>query len=247
LPEQKRGSLEMESRNPPETSASTGAQPALEAEGNGGQGTEPLKDLKAEVLSIDWEITDKVMTRFIGEVERLKAKYHGDKIFLAFLQLLRSLGGYVRKKKGKAHPDAIRLLNSVYNSLEKVVGLKGAPEMERKKILFAEIKRFNELKREITAGKKSKSPSPAITPAQHHPQEPERGEKRGTTDIAPTPGTEAEVTSRRKVMQQALESNQLLLAAVEEIKDYITGELNALRSELRKWMEESLNQRTRDQ
>jgi len=244
LPEQEHGSLKMESRNPPETSDPRDAGPAFEPEGDGKQGVEQLKDLKAEILSIDWEITDKVMTRFIGEVERLKVKYHGDKIFLAFLQLLRSLGGYVREKKGKAHPDAIRLLNSVYSSLEKVMRLKDAPQMERKRILFAEIKRFNKLKKEIIAGKKSKSPSPALPPAQHHPREPESDKNHRTTDTASRHMVRPEGPSQEKGMQQDLEANQLFLAAIEEIKDYITGELNALRAELRKWMEESLNQRT---
>ena len=52
----------------------------------------PLSELKNLVLSIDWEITDEVLQKFIGQIRDLKTTYKDDKINLTFLQILGSLG-----------------------------------------------------------------------------------------------------------------------------------------------------------
>ncbi|MBW2029919.1 MAG: hypothetical protein JRH06_07115 [Deltaproteobacteria bacterium] len=236
MPEQEHGPLGLQSGDSLEGTEGKISGSSLESGGAEARHDNPLRDLKAEVLSIDWEITDRVMTRFIGEVERLRAIYHADKVFMSFLQILHSLGKYVRNKKGRAHPDAIKLLNSVYNSLEKVFALEGAPEGERKKILFAEVDRFRKLKAEI-ASTKGKPLAPSIsrdgslresTGQLERQKGPEAAKAEKDTALAP----------QEELPHQGMQSNQLFLAALEEIKDYITGELNALRAELRQWREE---------
>lgn len=236
MPEQEHGPIGLQSGHSFE-----GTEGKIRGSSPGSPGAEaqhdnPLRDLKAEVLSIDWEITDKVMTRFIDEVERLRAIYHADKVFVSFLQLLHSLGNYVRNKKGKAHPDAIKLLNSVYNSLEKVLSLKDAPEGERKKILFAEVERFRKLKAEI-ASKKGKTFAPSIS--RDRPHRPSAAQDvRQMEPEATKAQKDTALFSQDEPLHQGMQSNQLFLAALEEIKDYITGELHALRAELRQWREE---------
>jgi len=81
----------------------------------------PLKELKSVVLSLEWEISDQVMQRLSEEIASLEKTCKNDKIVVAFLQLLSSLGKYIQKKQAEAHPDSISLLNSVYESLEEVM------------------------------------------------------------------------------------------------------------------------------
>ena len=93
----------------------------------------PLWDLKAIVLSIDWEITDEIMNRLTDQIERSKKVYKDDRSLLLFLQLLDSVGKYIRINKADTHPDAIKLLNSVYTSLEKVALSKTITPSEKEK------------------------------------------------------------------------------------------------------------------
>ncbi|MFO7739306.1 MAG: hypothetical protein R6V46_12585 [Desulfatiglandaceae bacterium] len=194
----------------------------------------PLKDLKTIVLSIDWEINDEDMTRFIEQVETLKVTYEYDKIILLFLQILGSLGKYVKTNKGNAHPNAIKVLNSVYTSLEKVILTKGISEQEKEKILLIEIKRFRELKQQVeakgvaAAKKKEKKVSTYLKPK----------EKEEKTAVALQKQTQSpdEIDSETlKTEMGPMPPHEAFAYALEEIKQVLRAEFKALRAELKLW------------
>jgi hypothetical protein len=197
----------------------------------------PLKDLKMIVLSIDWEINDEDMTKFIDQVEKLKATYEYDRIILLFLQILGSLGKYIRANKGNAHPIAIKVLNSVYTSLEKVILTKGISEEEKEKILLIEIKRFKELKehlelkKPVKVKKMEEKISPGVIP---------HAEEQKPNIVLPK-----DPQSLGKIKAEALGADMSRMApheafvyALEEIKQVLKAEFQALRAELKLWREE---------
>lgn len=93
---------------------------------------DPLEALRNSVMSIEWEITDDVMTRFVEQIETLKEKYGKDRILVMFLQLLGSLGLYVRTYKAKAHPNSFKLIHSVYSGFDRVMSTEGLSASEKK-------------------------------------------------------------------------------------------------------------------
>ncbi|MFP4030329.1 MAG: hypothetical protein ACLFRG_21410 [Desulfococcaceae bacterium] len=133
--------------------------------------TSPINDLKSVILSLEWEITDQVMQKLGEEIRKLEGAYRSDKIAVAFLQLLGSLGKYIRKKRAEAHPESIRLLNSVYENLEMVLTSKELGEAEKKKMLVSQVNQYKKLKEEIkTPGvgrrvPEGAGPSESSTPA----------------------------------------------------------------------------------
>ncbi len=116
----------------------------------------PLRELKTIVLSLDWEITDEIMTNFVEQVAALKDRLKDDKIILVFLQLLGSLGEYIRINKGKSHPGAFKILTSLFNELDKVAQSKDLTESDKKKILSAELTKYKTLKEQIIKAKPKK-------------------------------------------------------------------------------------------
>ena len=96
----------------------------------------PIKELKAIILSLDWEISDEIADSFITEVDRLSDVWQSDKSVVSFLSILRALGKYLRTHKADAHPDSIKLLYSVYNNFEKIVLTNEIPEEQEKNILI---------------------------------------------------------------------------------------------------------------
>jgi hypothetical protein len=112
----------------------------------------PLRFLKATVLSIDWEITDEVMGRFIDQIERLKESHQADKTILPLLQMLGSTGQHIRIFKENAHPTALKVLKSLYLCLEKVMADNPPSEVEKSRLLFREIRKFKALKAQIVEG-----------------------------------------------------------------------------------------------
>jgi HAMP domain-containing protein len=146
----------------------------LELEEGGDVEDTPLKELKSIVLSIDWEITDEIMTNFLDQVDGLKEAYKDDKVVLMFLQLLGSVGKYIKAKKESAHPDVVKLLNTAYAGLEKVLLTEDITETERKKLLIAEVNEFKKLRERLT-GKASAERKVATSPQAEKKAEPEVG------------------------------------------------------------------------
>lgn len=109
----------------------------------------PIKELKAIILSLDWEITDEIADNFISEVDRLQDVWKADKSVISFLQILRALGKYLRTHKADAHPESIKLLYSVYNNFEKIVLTNEITEDQEKFILKEELEKFHQLKEKI--------------------------------------------------------------------------------------------------
>ena len=113
----------------------------------------PLAELKNLILSIDWEITDEVLDNLLLQLKDLQLTYKHDKIVTTFLQILNSLGNYIRTHRAKAHPKTFKILNSVFVSLDKVVLSKEMTAPAKKKILRAEMNRYKELRAQIAKSK----------------------------------------------------------------------------------------------
>ena len=184
----------------------------------------PLRNLKGIVLSIDWEITDEIMSTFLGEVEALRQQFAQEKIPALFLQLLGSVGTYIRNQKARAHPDSIQVLNSVYNSFEKV--LLSDPKMSetnKRKWLYTEVNRFKKLKQDIARGREEQT-----RPAVDHEEKPE-------TAVEAPPPTSA--TQESALDFKSMPPHEAFAYALEELKQVIKTEFQALRAELRLWRE----------
>jgi hypothetical protein len=199
-----------------------------------------MSELKSLVMSIEWEITDDLMDRFLAIVETLKQTYRSDRILLMFLQLLGSLGLYVKTNKGKAHPNAFGLLTSVHTSFDNAVRQDKMPPAQKKKLLYVELNKYKELK-EIIENAKNKG---------KRPPEASRGTPVGTTArveaVVPPGESKAraiagpkEDSRTREAPPAAAEDPRApvtraeLRAALEDMRRYVDGECRRLREELR--------------
>jgi len=180
----------------------------------------PFRILKSIVLSMDWEINDEVLNKFIEQIDGLKDTYKEDKILLLFLQILRSLGIYVKAKKGGAHPSAFKIINSVFTRLEKVVLSKNLSEASKKKMLFAELSKFKELRGQIALSNEAEIVKKKRIPvARPVPTVANKGE-----DVP-----DGLVASAK----QSYDGKENFINAVEDIKNLIRSEFAALREELK--------------
>jgi hypothetical protein len=216
----------------------------------------PLAELKNLILSIDWEITDEVLDNLIQQLKDLQSTYEYDKIVSMFLQILHSLGNYIRVHRAKAHPKTFKILNSVFSSLDKVVLTKDMTEPAKKKILRAEMNRYKELQTQIAkskaaAAKRQAQPvatqeseirykkedapdtvldEPSVVPDL---KDPEKGPGIFPAELSEPPAVAAEkdlpVTRPDSETDPAMAA---LADAVEEIKQYIHTEIKALREEI---------------
>lgn len=113
---------------------------------------EVLFKLKSAVLNIDWEISDETLTDLAGELAKLQDKWAGKKVLLVYLQILGALCQYIGVSRGKSHPGAFLLLKEAFHGLETVVMNPAMAQAEQNKDLMAYAERYNQLKKEISAG-----------------------------------------------------------------------------------------------
>jgi hypothetical protein len=109
----------------------------------------PIRDLRALVAGIDWEISDESMGAFLKEVNRLQGQYDNDKTLSMFLKLQEAVGKYIKAKKAKAHPDATRFVAEIYKNFETVLMQPEMPDKEKKRRLSSDIKKFKEFKQQV--------------------------------------------------------------------------------------------------
>ncbi len=117
-----------------------------------GESVTPLTRLKELVLSIDWEISNDVLSEFTRELNRLKGIWAGEKVNLIYVQAMEKLVRYVYVEKGDAHPGALQLLSHLYGNLERVISSTTLGEAEKKELLKNDVSRFALLKEQIKEG-----------------------------------------------------------------------------------------------
>lgn len=118
---------------------------------NVSDGVEAIQELKAAILAIEWEINDEAMETLLGSLGPLREKWAGKKAFLVCLQIMGTLGGYIKTAREKVHPDAIKLLHSVFDTLDLIITDDTLSDSEKTEKVRAEVAKYNELKVEIAA------------------------------------------------------------------------------------------------
>jgi len=206
--------------------------------------TGPIDNLKALVFSIDWEITDATMKAFLKEVKQLKEQYKQDRMSLMFLKLHESLGKYIKSKKARAHPDAIKLVASIYHKFEKMLLSPGLSESEKKKLVSREVKKYNQFKKKVLAAKETSAPADALAeskaaaPAPQTEPEPQAAKESASEPVSslsepvqePVSEPEAESAPEFEAGPAMKPDTEGLSKESRELADYI---IDQLRQEIR--------------
>jgi len=189
-----------------------------------------LFDLKAIVLSIEWEISHEIMMRLIAETGRLMKIYRDNKVVLSLLKLLDSVGRYINAKKATALPDSIKLLHSIHTNLQRVVTSETITESQSSQILSAEIAKFKNLKQQLLTKAEPpplKDNKPAATPKTAPIKMAAPVEQPQTsvpaTEVSAVAPTDATINGPKDAVLQA----------IDELKKLIKEEFKSLREELK--------------
>jgi hypothetical protein len=134
-------------------------------------GAEIIKELKAAILAIEWEITDQAMDSLLRATAPLKERWAGRKPLLVCLQVIDTLGLYIKRAKEKAHPEAIKLLPAVFAALETVVTDNTMSDARKVALVRLQVEKYNTLKGELAKSGRAAERKPAPPPAADKPRE----------------------------------------------------------------------------
>ena len=107
---------------------------------------EPLTCLKATILGLEWEVTDKGLNQFNSQIGEIKTQFADNKSAQILIQGLQALGAYITDERADAHSEAFSMLHSFYEGLELLLDEKNIDEEEKQSILVDRVNRLNALK-----------------------------------------------------------------------------------------------------
>ena len=142
-----------------------------------------------------------------------------------FLQLLASLGQYIKTNRGNAHPKTFKILNSVFSRLEEVILTEKMSEADKKNLLRAEMQKYKQLRNKVSQ-KKAATAGRKVVPAVAKPEQPATA----TLDRKGERPDKDTVSSA----DAAAPSAEALAEAIKELKQFIHSEFNALKQELKR-------------
>ena len=179
----------------------------------------PLAELKSLVMSIDWEITEEVLSDFLIQIDNLGILYKNDQIIMNFFKMLKALGKYIKTRQSDAHPNAFKLLESVFSGLEKIVKAQDMPDLDRQKLLTAELVKYKELQELISDSKriKDKEAQKTVSIIQNQKQLNNNWNMNSVKDFD---------------QEMVVISSKQLNDAIDEIKKYVGSEINSLKEML---------------
>lgn len=192
----------------------------------------PLRSLKAIVLSVDWEIDDDVIGRLLEEIGRLEDTYKDDKILLSLFRLFGAVAAYIKTRKGNAHAGAIKLLNSMYNNLEKVLLSKDMTRAEKNQILGVQVKEFKKLKEQIASKKAATIRHKEVQPFKKTGRVIEEQKNDVVVQEGHRPPEEPTEELLRSEMSR-MTPQEALACILVELKEVIRAEFKALKAELK--------------
>ncbi len=115
--------------------------------------TDHAKQLKAAILSLDWEVTDESLNQFNTSISLFDGMFTDNKPALVLIQGLQVLGDYISEKRAQAHSEAFILLHSFFEALEQIAttGTQSLDQNAIQDLLTDRINRINNLKMLVAA------------------------------------------------------------------------------------------------
>lgn len=194
----------------------------------------PLTRLKSVILSLDWEITDDILDELTEEVSNLRTKWEGDKVAQVYLQGIDKVGTYLRQEGAYAHPNAIKLLLTLFYNYEKIISSPDISGDEITTLLKSDVRKFKVLQYQI--GNTEDAPQ---APAEQLTKQQAESEETGPdllSDLSSTIlGLEWEVTEegldlfsrQAAALRETLSGNDpalLLVQGLQALGSYISDE-----------------------
>lgn len=123
---------------------------------------DPLENLQALILEMEWEIGDKNLDAYLFELKRAGERFEQDKALLIHIKLLDTMGRYLKAKKAAAHPETVSFLKSLYDSFEVAVA-PGMPAAEKNRSATAQVRAFKQFKAAVAAHNATKASRSAVS------------------------------------------------------------------------------------
>jgi pilus assembly protein FimV len=195
----------------------------------------PLLRLKSIVLSLDWDITEEILKELNEELANLRAMWKDDKVAQIYLQGMENVGKYMREEGAYAHPNAIKLLLTLYHNYEKIISSPNISGESITTMLKADIRKFKVLQYQISTLKNAQGGHEEPTAEETAAAPPTSAKKQGKGAAAPPTPPPPAAKKKESAMPPPMRSMEATILGLEwEVTDEGLEKFNTEATELRK-------------
>lgn len=115
----------------------------------------PIFSLKKVLLSMEWEVTDDILTEYLSEIRKLKRLFRNNKYIQNLLELQYIYGRFIKIYPHNIPLKTYKILYTLYGLTKKILFNNKLSNFEKKKIVKQEIQKYKEIKKYFTTTKKN--------------------------------------------------------------------------------------------
>ena len=181
--------------------------------------TNLLYNLRTLLLSIEWEITDDILAKYLNETIQLQRLFQNNRYLKRLLQIQYFYGRFI-----KTYPDRIplktyKILYTLYNCMNNILTNKKLSDFEKKKIVAQEIHRYKNYRKYLTNNKNIFSE--------------DKFYKNSTKKrLKISPNKDSKNGIRKIIVQDELTYKRYMDSTLLEMKTFIKKEIKKLKYEL---------------
>ena len=109
----------------------------------------PLYNLKKILLSIEWEVTDDILSKYLNEIIQLQRLFQDNIYLRSLLQLQYIYGRFIKTYPDKISLKTYKILYILYGCMKNILCNKKLSNFEKKKIIKQEIQIYKNFRNQI--------------------------------------------------------------------------------------------------
>ena len=112
--------------------------------------TNLLYNLRTILLSIEWEITDDILSKYLNETIQLQRLFQNNRYLKRLLQIQYFYGRFIKTYPNRIPLKTYKILYTLYNCMNNILANKKLSDFEKKKIVEQEIHRYKNFRKYLT-------------------------------------------------------------------------------------------------
>ena len=109
-----------------------------------------LYNLRILLLSIEWEITDDNLSKYLNETIQLQRLFQNNRYLKRLLQIQYFYGRFIKTYPNRIPLKTYKILYTLYNCMNNILANKKLSDFEKKKIVEQEIHRYKNFRKYLT-------------------------------------------------------------------------------------------------
>jgi len=182
----------------------------------------PLYNLKKILLSMEWEVTDDILSKYLNELIQLQRLFQDNNFLRSLLQLQHIYGRFIKTYPDKIPLKTYKILYTLYGCMKNILGNKKLSDFEKKKIVKQEIQRYKNFRKYLTTTKNIISHDKCYKDSTK-------------TRLEISHNKDSKNVVKKIIDQDELSNRHYMDNAVLEMKKFIKTEIKKLKYDLCSW------------